>query len=71
MEDGESYPTTARVGGYLPLVEPVRAVAWAPGGGAVRILDQRRLPAEVVWRDLRSLDDLALVVRSGRVVAAA
>ena len=64
MEDGESYPTTARVGGYLPLVEPVRAVAWAPGGGAVRILDQRRLPAEVVWRDLRSLDDVCDAIRT-------
>lgn len=64
MEDDESYPTTPRAGGYLPLVEPVRAVEWAPGGGAVRIVDQRRLPAELVWRDLRSLDDVREAIRT-------
>ena len=39
-------------------MEPIRAVQWAPGGGAVRIIDQRRLPAECVERDLATLDDV-------------
>lgn len=30
---------------------------WSPGGDAVRIIDQRRLPGELVERDLRSLHD--------------
>jgi methylthioribose-1-phosphate isomerase len=38
-------------------VEPIRAVQWSPGGDAVRIIDQRRLPGELVERDLRSLHD--------------
>lgn len=39
-------------------MEPIRAVQWASGGSAVRIIDQRRLPAEFVERDLRSLDEV-------------
>ncbi|MBI1809637.1 MAG: S-methyl-5-thioribose-1-phosphate isomerase [Gemmatimonadetes bacterium] len=44
--------------GYVSLVEPIRAVQWAPGGDAVRIIDQRRLPSEHVERDLRSLEEV-------------
>ena len=44
--------------GYFPPVDPIRAVQWSPGGDAVRIVDQRRLPGEYVERDLRSLHDL-------------
>ena len=36
----------------------IEAVRWSPDGDAVRIIDQRRLPAEYVERDLRSLDDV-------------
>ena len=36
-------------------MEPVQ---WAPGGDAVRIIDQRRLPGEEVTRDLRTLHDV-------------
>jgi methylthioribose-1-phosphate isomerase len=40
---------------YVSLVEPIRAVQWSPGGDAVRIIDQRRLPSQYVERDLRSV----------------
>jgi methylthioribose-1-phosphate isomerase len=40
-------------------MEPLRAVQWAPGGDAVRIIDQRRLPGAFVERDLRSVDEIA------------
>ena len=36
----------------------IEAVRWAPDGIAVRIIDQRRLPAELVERDLRTVDDV-------------
>ncbi|MCX5756763.1 MAG: S-methyl-5-thioribose-1-phosphate isomerase [Gemmatimonadetes bacterium] len=39
-------------------MEPIRAVQWSPGGDAVRIIDQRRLPGEFIERDLRSLHDV-------------
>ena len=38
-----------------PTIEPVRLAA---DGGAVRIIDQRRLPAEFVERDLTTLDEV-------------
>ena len=34
------------------------AVRWSPEGDAVRIIDQRLLPAELVHRDLRTVDDV-------------
>jgi methylthioribose-1-phosphate isomerase len=34
------------------------AVAWSPDGRAVRIIDQRRLPGELVERDLVTTDDV-------------
>lgn len=43
---------------------PVESVRWAPGGDAVRIIDQRRLPAEFVERDLRSVEDVCDAIRT-------
>lgn len=36
----------------------VEAVRWAADGNAVDIIDQRRLPAELVRRELRTVDDV-------------
>jgi methylthioribose-1-phosphate isomerase len=36
----------------------IEAVRWSADGGAVDIIDQRRLPAELVRRELRSADDV-------------
>lgn len=41
----------------------MQTVAWAPSG-ALRIVDQRRLPAELVMRDLSSLDEVAEAIRT-------
>jgi methylthioribose-1-phosphate isomerase len=40
-----------------------RTVEWAPSG-ALRIIDQRRLPAECVTRDLASIADVADAIRT-------
>lgn len=45
------------------LTPPVQTVAWAPSG-ALRIVDQRRLPAELVMRDLSTLDEVAEAIRT-------
>jgi methylthioribose-1-phosphate isomerase len=42
----------------------IEAVRWAPGGDAVRIIDQRRLPAEEVLLDLRTLDEVCDAIRT-------
>ena len=42
----------------------IEAVRWSPGGDAVRIVDQRRLPGELVERDLRTLDELCDAIRT-------
>ena len=39
-------------------VHVIEAVRWSPDGTAVRIIDQRKLPADFVERDLRSLEDV-------------
>ncbi len=39
-----------------------RSIARTADGAGVRILDQRRLPAEIVWIDLRSADDAARAI---------
>jgi methylthioribose-1-phosphate isomerase len=39
-------------------VDPIRAVRWAHALDAVRIIDQRALPAEYVERDLRTLEEV-------------
>jgi len=50
--------------GYFPRVQPIRTVDWAPDGAAVRIIDQRHLPASFVERDLRALEDVCTAIRS-------
>ena len=45
------------------IAPPVLVVGWAPDG-ALRILDQRRLPAEVLWRDLRTVEEVADAIRT-------
>ena len=52
------------LGGYLPRVQPIRTVDWAPDGAAVRIIDQRHLPASFVERDLHGLEDVCDAIRS-------
>lgn len=42
----------------------VEAVAWSPKGDAVRIIDQRRLPAALVYRDLRTVEDVCDAIRT-------
>ena len=36
----------------------IEAVRWAPDGVAVRIIDQRQLPAALIERDLRTVDEV-------------
>jgi methylthioribose-1-phosphate isomerase len=36
----------------------IESVRWSPDGGAVRIIDQTQLPARLVERDLRSIDEV-------------
>jgi methylthioribose-1-phosphate isomerase len=43
---------------YVIGVSPIQAVRWSPDGDAVRIIDQRLLPAQYVERDLRTVDDV-------------
>lgn len=45
-------------------MQPIRAVQWSAAGDAVRIIDQRRLPSEVVERDLRTVDDVCDAIRT-------
>jgi len=45
-------------------VDPIRSVQWAPAGDAVRIIDQRRLPAEYVERDLRTVEEVREAIAS-------
>ncbi|HTK50418.1 MAG TPA: S-methyl-5-thioribose-1-phosphate isomerase [Gemmatimonadaceae bacterium] len=45
-------------------MQTIRAVDWSPGGVAVRIIDQRRLPGEFVERDLATLDELCDAIRT-------
>ena len=42
----------------------IRAVDWNPDGDAVRIIDQRRLPASLIERDLHTLDDVCDAIRT-------
>jgi methylthioribose-1-phosphate isomerase len=46
------------------VVEPVRAVDWAPSGRAVRIIDQRRLPTTFVERDLATVDEVVEAIQT-------
>jgi methylthioribose-1-phosphate isomerase len=45
-------------------VEPVIAVRWSPDGRSVRIIDQRALPAQLIERDVSTLDDIRDSIRS-------
>lgn len=45
------------------IAPPTLVVGWSPDG-ALRILDQRRLPAEVVTRDLRTVDEVVDAIRT-------
>lgn len=42
----------------------ITTVDWAPGGDAVRIIDQRHLPGSFVERDLRDLDGVCDAIRT-------
>ncbi|HWJ22255.1 MAG TPA: S-methyl-5-thioribose-1-phosphate isomerase [Gemmatimonadaceae bacterium] len=48
------------------MTEPtiIRAVRWSAAGDAVIIVDQRRLPGELVERELRTLDDVCDAIRT-------
>jgi methylthioribose-1-phosphate isomerase len=50
--------------GYYSPVLPIPAVGWSPDTTALRILDQRRLPAEEVVRDLIALDEIVEAIRT-------
>ena len=43
---------------YVTGVSAIQAVRWSPDRDAVRIIDQRLLPAQYVERDLRTIDDV-------------
>src|SRR5689334_8506771 len=45
----------------------IEAVRWSPDGEAVRIIDQRRLPAEEVTLDLRTLEQVCDAIRTPAV----
>jgi methylthioribose-1-phosphate isomerase len=45
-------------------MEHVHAVDWAPTGGGVRIIDQRRLPGHLVHLDLTTVDDVVDAIRT-------
>ena len=45
-------------------MQPITTVDWAPDGDAVRIIDQRQLPASYVERDLRALDEVCDAIRT-------
>ena len=54
----------------------IESVRWSPDGAGVRIIDQTQLPARLVERDLRSLDDVCeaiarLAVRGAPAIAIA
>lgn len=52
-------PTTANPDASAPArPHVIEAVRWSPDGTAVRIIDQRALPAEYIERDLRTLDEV-------------
>src|SRR5512147_2346680 len=44
-------------------MDTIETVAWAPDGESVRIIDQTRLPAEYVERDLRTVSDVVDAIR--------
>lgn len=49
---------------YLPPVLPLDSIGWSPDTASLRILDQRRLPAEAVFRELRGLTEVIDAIRT-------
>ncbi len=47
-----------------PLLPPFETVSWSPDGQSLRLLDQRRLPLEETYLDVRTLDELVRAIRS-------
>ena len=45
----------------MPIIQSVR---WSPGGDALRIVDQRRLPEEYVERDLTTVEEVCDAIRT-------
>jgi methylthioribose-1-phosphate isomerase len=45
-------------------MQPIQSVSWSPDGEALRILDQRELPAREVVRDLVGVDEIADAIRT-------
>lgn len=45
-------------------VQPIESVRWSAGKHAVRIIDQRRLPVELVERDLATAEEICEAIRS-------
>jgi methylthioribose-1-phosphate isomerase len=45
-------------------MQVVESVRWSPDGSAVRIIDQRLLPGQLVERDLRTAEDIAAAIRT-------
>jgi len=45
-------------------MEHVHAVDWAPTGGGVRIIDQRRLPGHLIHRDLTTVDEVVEAIQT-------
>jgi methylthioribose-1-phosphate isomerase len=45
-------------------VSAIESVRWAPSGDAVRIIDQTRLPGELVERDLRTVAEVVDAIRA-------
>src|SRR5579863_10182559 len=45
-------------------VEPIRAVQWAPGYRAVRIIDQRVLPDQYIEIDLTTIDEMEEAIQT-------
>ncbi|MGQ0649275.1 MAG: S-methyl-5-thioribose-1-phosphate isomerase [Gemmatimonadaceae bacterium] len=45
-------------------MNPIEAVRWSPAGDAVCIIDQRRLPAEYVERELRTPEDVVDAIQT-------
>ncbi len=45
-------------------MEPLQTVRWSPCGDAVRIVDQRHLPAQYLERDLRTVGEICDAIRT-------
>ena len=43
-------------------MQPIQSVAWSEDGSAVRILDQRCLPAREVYRELRTVAEVCSAI---------